>query len=163
MKKTIAEGVEQEMAANDNDVKERRGAVRDKLATLVQTRTEALALFSELVSRRPFVVEPEVGDALQEFCEALIDYTASAHFQLYRFLETNIERRTPVLKVADEVYPEIVRTTDAILRFNDKYEKARLEDCVDCLSEDLSWLGEALADRIQLEDRVIGALSGIRH
>jgi regulator of sigma D len=153
------------MAANENEkgIEERRGAVRDKLATLVQTRTEALARFSELVSRRPFDVEPEVGDALQEFCEALIDYTASAHFQLYRFLETNIERRTPVLKVADEVYPRIVRTTDAILRFNDKYEKARLEDCVDCLSDDLSLLGEALADRIQLEDQVISALSGTRH
>jgi regulator of sigma D len=157
--------LEQNMAANENEkgIEERRGAVRDKLATLVQTRTEALARFSELVSRRPFDVEPEVGDALQEFCEALIDYTASAHFQLYRFLETNIERRTPVLKVADEVYPRIVRTTDAILRFNDKYEKARLEDCVDCLSDDLSLLGEALADRIQLEDQVISALSGTRH
>ena len=153
------------MAANEqNEVKqERRGAVRDKLATLVQTRTEALALFSELVNRRPFAVEPEVKDALQEFCEALIDYTASAHFQLYRFLETNVERRAPVLKVADEVYPHIVRTTDAILEFNDKYEKARLEDCVDCLPDDLSRLGEALADRIQLEDRMIGALSGVRH
>ena len=153
------------MAANENEkgIQERRGAVRDKLATLVQTRTEALARFSDLVNRRPFEVEPEMGDALQEFCEALIDYTASAHFQLYRFLETNIERRTPVLKVADEVYPRIVCTTDAILRFNDKYEKARLEDCVDCLSDDLSLLGEALADRIQLEDQVISALSGTRH
>ena len=153
------------MAANENEkgAQERRGAVRDKLATLVQTRTEALARFSELVSRRPFQVEPDVGDALQEFCEALIDYTASAHFQLYRFLETNIERRTPVLKVADEVYPRIVRTTDTILRFNDKYEKVRIEDCVDCLSDDLSRLGEALADRIQLEDQVITALSGTRH
>ncbi|MCW8875230.1 MAG: sigma D regulator [Gammaproteobacteria bacterium] len=153
------------MAANEQDKlkQERRGAVRDKLATLVQTRTEALALFSDLISRRPFAVDPEVRNALQEFCEALIDYTASAHFQLYRFLETNIERREPVLKVADEVYPHIVRTTDAILEFNDKYEKAPLEDCVDCLPEDLSRLGEALADRIQLEDRMIGVLSGARH
>ena len=153
------------MAANEqNEAKqERRGAVRDKLATLVQTRTEALSLFSDLVNRRPFTVEPETKDALQEFCEALIDYTASAHFQLYRFLETNVERREPVLKVADEVYPRIVRTTDAILEFNDKYEKARLEDCVDCLPEDLSRLGEALADRILLEDRMIGALAGRRH
>lgn len=152
------------MAANEDEAKrERRGAVRDKLATLVQTRTEALALFNDLINRRPYRPEPEMKDALQEFCEALIDYTASAHFQLYRFLETNVERRTPVLKVADEVYPQIVRTTDAILEFNDKYEKARLEDYVDCLPEDLSRLGEALADRIMLEDRMISVLSGARH
>ncbi len=151
------------MASKDNGGKERRGASQEKLATLVQTRTETLARFSDLVSRRPFEAEPGISEALQEFCEALIDYTASAHFQLYRFLEGSVERRTPVLKLADEVYPQIARTTDAILQFNDKYEKARLEECVDLLSDDLSRLGEALADRIQLEDQMIGALTGARH
>ena len=93
--------------------------------------------------------------------EALIDYTASAHFQLYRFLEESNERRKPVVEIADGVYPQIVRTTDAILAFNDKYEKAELVNgAVDNLSDDLSALGEALADRIQLEDKVIGALTG---
>lgn len=142
----------------DND---RRTGSRGKLSTLVKSRTETLALFSDLVSRRPFEAEPAVAEALQEFCEALIDYTASAHFQLYRFIEGSEEKRGPVIEVADRVYPEIVRTTDAILSFNDKYEKARLEDCIDVLSDDLSQLGEALADRIQFEDQVIGALNGV--
>ena len=67
-----------------------------------------------------------------------------------------------VRAIADEVYPHIVKTTDAILAFNDKYEKTDLRRGADGLSDDLSRLGEALADRIQLEDRVIGALSGGR-
>lgn len=150
------------MASKTNGGQERRGASHEKLATLVKTRTEALALFSDLVSRRPFEPDPGIDETLQEFCEALIDYTASAHFQLYRFLDSKIERRTPVLEVADEVYPDIIRTTDAILAFNDKYEKVRLKDCVDVLSEDLSRLGEALADRIQLEDRMISVLTASR-
>lgn len=151
------------MAVRFEGGEDRRGASQQKLTTLVQSRTETLALYSELASRRPFAPEPSTRDALQEFCEALIDYTASAHFQLYRFLEDSAERRGPVLKIADEVYPQIARTTDAILAFNDKYEKAKLEECVERLADDLSHLGEALADRIQLEDQMIGALTAARH
>lgn len=141
--------------------KDRRKASRLKLSSLVQSRTEALSLFTELVNQRPYREEdPELASAIQEFCEVLIDYTASAHFQLYRYIEESNERRASVRRVADEVYPNIVRTTDAILAFNDKYEKAPLNGHMDRLNEDLSRLGEALADRIQLEDRVIGALTG---
>ncbi len=102
--------------------------------------------------------------ALRRFCEALIDYTASAHFQLYRYLADNCERRKAVLAIADELYPKIVETTDTILRFNDKYEAMSLDNSVEFLAMDLSNLGECIADRIHYEDRVISALrSGARH
>jgi len=101
--------------------------------------------------------------ALREFCEALIDYTASAHFQLYRYLADNRERRTSVMNVADELYPKIVETTDQILRFNDKYEAMSLDNSVEFLAVDLSNLAECIADRIQCEDEVISAMSGGMH
>jgi regulator of sigma D len=94
------------------------------------------------------------------FCEALIDYTASAHFQLYRYLADNRERRTSVLSLADELYPRIVETTDQILRFNDKYEAMSLDNSVEFLAVDLSNLGECIAERIRLEDQVINAMGG---
>ena len=94
----------------------------------------------------------------------MIDYAASAHFQLYRFISDKLERRVAVLKVADLVYPKIIRTTDRILRFNDKYEKVDLlngsVEVLALLDSDLSDLGETLAERIQLEDQVIGAMTG---
>jgi len=100
--------------------------------------------------------------ALREFCEALIDYTASAHFQLYRYLSDNRERRSSVLSIADKLYPVIVETTDVILRFNDKYESMSFDNSVEFLAVDLSNLGECLADRIQSEDQVIVAMrSGV--
>ena len=78
-----------------------------------------------------------------------------------------IERRTPVLEVADKVYPKIVRTTDMILRFNDKYEAVDLmngnREILTLLDSDLSQLGETLAERIHLEDQVIGAMTGQTH
>ncbi|MDH3527609.1 MAG: sigma D regulator [Gammaproteobacteria bacterium] len=141
---------------------DRRSQAGEKLSTLVQSRTETLSLLTDLAGRQPFNPEPDTEKALRRFCEALIDYTASAHFQLYRYLADNRERRQSVLSVADKIYPRIVETTDVILRFNDKYEAMSLDNSVEFLAEDLSNLGECLAERIQLEDHIIRAMNGDR-
>lgn len=138
---------------------DRRQKSREKLDALVASRTETLSLLAELAERQPFSPDPSMEKALRRFCEALIDYTASAHFQLYRYLADNRERRRTVLEIADELYPKIVETTDTILRFNDKYEGMSLDNSVEFLAVDLSNLGECIADRIQYEDRVIQAMS----
>ena len=139
--------------------RERRVGSQDKLRTLLQSRTETLALFSQLVGSRPFNPDQELHLLLQEFCEALVDYTASAHFQLYRFLDDGSERRGNIKTIAANVYSRIVDTTQLILDFNEKYESE--ENCKDftALDQDLSQLGETLADRIQMEDQIIEALS----
>ena len=155
------------MVSEANVASERRGRSREKLATLVKTRSETLSLYSELASQRPFEADEVTSEALQEFCQALIDYAASAHFQLYRYISDKLERRTPVLDVADKIYPKIVRTTDSILRFNDKYQDVDLlnegRELLSLLDTDLSSLGETLAERIQLEDKVISAMTGKMH
>ena len=141
---------------------DRRGNAAEKLDVLVSSRTATLSLLAELATRQPFHPEPSMEKALREFCEALIDYTASAHFQLYRYLSDKRERRQSVLSIADKLYPVIVETTDVILRFNDKYESMSFDNSVEFLAVDLSNLGECLADRIQSEDRVIAAMrSGV--
>ena len=142
---------------------DRRGNSVEKLNVLVSSRTTTLALLAELATRQPFHPEPSIEKALREFCEALIDYTASAHFQLYRYLSDNRERRRSVLSIADKLYPTIVETTDVILRFNDKYESMSFDNSVEFLAVDLSNLGECLADRIQCEDQVINAMRGGVH
>jgi regulator of sigma D len=142
---------------------DRRKQSQIKLQGLVQTRTETLSLLAELASRQPFSPEPATGDTLRRFCQALMDYTASAHFQLYRYIADNRERRQSVLAIAEKIYPRIVETTDVILRFNDKYESMSLDNSVEFLDVDLSSLGETLAERIQLEDEVISAMGGSVH
>ncbi len=155
------------MVSEVNAASERRGRSREKLTTLVKTRSETLSLYSELASQRPFEADEVTNEALQEFCQALIDYAASAHFQLYRYISDKLERRTPVLDVADRIYPQIAQTTDSILRFNDKYQDVNLlnddQDLLGLLDADLSSLGETLAERIQLEDQVISAMTGKMH
>ena len=65
------------------------------------------------------------------------------------------------------MYPQIIKTTDMILRINDKYESMDMLNgnkyLLDLLDADLSNLGEILAERIQLEDQVIGAMTGRTH
>ena len=139
---------------------DRRKQSQAKLQALVQTRTETLSLLAELASSQPFSPDPATEDTLRRFCQALMDYTASAHFQLYRYIADNRERRQSVLVIAERIYPRIVETTDVILRFNDKYESMSLDNSVEFLDVDLSSLGETLAERIQLEDQVIGAMGG---
>jgi len=140
-------------------VEERRETVRNQFHTLLETRTETLALFSALISMRPFKVEHEAQMVLQEFCESLVDYSASGHFQLYTYIESGSERRANVRQLAEKIYPRIAHTTRLILEFNEKYDSEKSDASLSELDHDLTVLGEALAERIQEEDKIIQAMS----
>jgi len=140
-----------------NSAAESRTNSRQKMDSLLGARKETLSLYNELASLRPFNEEDDVSVVLQEFCETLMDYTASAHFQLYRFIEEGTERRTNVRELAEKVYPNISITTEQFLDFNDKYDAEQKGKHFSALDHDLSSLGEILADRILYEDQVISA------
>jgi len=144
------------------EIVERRAKSHTDIGHLVESRKETLALYSNLASRQPFKAEHETQLLLQSFCESLIDYTATAHFQLYRHIDEDKERRGPVLKIADEIYPNIAEITQSFLEFNDKYDCG--DHCIhlEALADDLSALGERLADRIDLEDKLINAVCSPR-
>lgn len=138
---------------------ERRSDSHVAIERLIEHRNEMLALYSELAARRPFKKCQEAAELTQKFCQALIDYTADAHFRLYRYIENGTERRQAVRDAAKQVYPNIAAITQDILDFNDKY--ATEEDCreFDGLELDLSRLGERLAERIELEDQLVSAMT----
>jgi len=129
---------------------------------IVDARTEMLTLLSQLVNKRPFIldsIDATVPNLLQQFCQSLVDYTAHAHFQLYRHFAENRERRVSVSTVADQIYPQILTITQSILDFNEKYDCEDHCESLSALDEDLSRLGEQLADRIELEDRLIAVFA----
>ncbi|MFN2309632.1 MAG: Rsd/AlgQ family anti-sigma factor [Gammaproteobacteria bacterium] len=148
------------MAFDPSPNTDRRARAKQRMAGLIAARTETLALYSDLAGSRPYTPGEATEERLRGFCQALVDYAASAHFQLYRYIAENKERRHAVLVLAKQVYPQIAASTDAILDFNDRYAVTPLEPCIGTLADDLSQLGELLAERIQLEDRVIEALDG---
>ncbi len=138
---------------------DRRRASHEAIRRLVDTRTEMLSLYASLAKMRPFEPGEALEEALTAFCDALVDYSAEAHFRLYRYIENASERRRAVREVAERVYPRISETIDCILEFNDLYgEPERVEDWAR-LERHLSRLGEILAERIELEDQIIEALT----
>jgi len=145
-----------------SSITEKQTNSRQKMDSLLGARKETLSLYNELASLRPFNEEEDVTVVLQEFCESLMDYTASAHFQLYRFIEDGTERRANVRTVAEKVYPNITETTEQFLDFNDKYEIEQKGKHFSRLGDDLSSLGEILADRILFEDQVISAFDVVK-
>lgn len=124
---------------------------------LVNARTEVLANYALLGSMQPFNDVGAVQEILQAFCQSLVDYAASAHFQLYRFFAEKNERRQEVADVAANIYPRVLEITNVILDFNDKYDCGDHCSQLSNLGTDLSVLGEQLADRIELEDKLITA------
>jgi len=144
---------------------ERRSQSHRAIKQLVDHRTQMLSLYGELAAHRPFTSAENseyIQNLVQRFCQALIDYTADAHFRLYRFVDNNKERRTPVVDVAKNVYPYIEETTQMILDFNDRYDTDDASKSLEGLERDLSMLGEKLADRIEQEDRLVEILSRSR-
>lgn len=138
---------------------ERRTQSLNMIDKLIACRTDTLVLYSALARQKPYTTEQEVLPLLQRFCQSLIDYTANAHFQLYHYIAERTERRQSIRALADQVYPRISTTTEIILEFNDRYEdSAHSRQHLSHLDKDLSRLGEELADRIELEDQLIGAM-----
>lgn len=146
------------MTTSSAPVVERRTTSHQMIKKFVEERTQLLSLYSDLAATHPYKDLSSVSDILTKFCEALIDYTADAHFRLYRYIDDRRERRGNVLAIASQSYPVILDTTQDILDFNDKYDSDGHEINIDTLEKDLSILGERLADRIAIEDSVIEAL-----
>jgi regulator of sigma D len=146
------------MAIVEATVNERRAHTREMIAKLVAERTEMLVLYCSMAGLEPFTASKPVQVALQEFCQILIDYIASGHFVLYERIANGTERRREVAKLAEELHPRIARATEMALDFNDKYDCEDHCNVLDTLAADLSQLGEEMAVRIELEDRLLEVL-----
>ncbi len=137
-----------------------RHATHGIVANLLAGRHQVLALLCRLSGVQPFEHERPHAMLVTEFCQILTDYIAAAHFGLYERLEARTERRRPVLDLALALYPDIATTTELALEFSEKYCGDRSQGAGVDLHADLSRLGEVLARRIEMEDRLIGALVG---
>lgn len=140
------------------NAKERWGGVSDLIDRWLQERQDLLSLFVALPQQK---LGDELSDLLREFSEILVDYASSWHFGVYEHLLAEAgEFNDGGLELAKEVDPKIRATTDQILSFNDQYSNRdglSVQE-VAHLSQDLSKLGEVLAERFELEDQLIDNL-----
>ena len=133
---------------------ERRQQSYELIAKLQNGRREVWSLYCNVAELKPFSANDAVKSLLTQFSQLLVDYVSLGHFGVYERLLAGTERRNRVLSVAKELYPEFSATTDAAISFNDKYDNVEKVEVFEDLEQDLSILGESLAKRIDLEDRL---------
>ncbi len=138
---------------------ERRVQTNQMVEELLQERNQMWSLYWELAELKPFDQHTDpMEQILGDFCRIMIDYISLGHFGIYRRIIDGTERRRKVLAAAEKLYPDIATATEVALKFNDKFEQSLLDDRA-ILNQELSKLGEALATRIELEDRLIASMS----
>lgn len=137
---------------------ERRQQTRTAIDRLLEERQEVLVCYEQVAGIQPYNDKNQSPELLERFSQLLMDYIAAGHFGLYQRLTEGNERRRKVLEVAEKIYPSIAQTTEKALDFNDVYDKADKSAPFEAVSERLSDLGEVLAHRIELEDKLISAM-----
>jgi len=149
-------------AAEAMSTKDRRAGSREMVRKLLSERTEMFVLYCRLAGLAPYQGKPKNGgvhELLQEFCQVLVDYIAAGHFSLYERIISGTERRKEVADLAAQIYPQIAESTEGALAFNDHYDTDNLFELSASFHEELSKLGEQLALRIELEDKLLKILS----
>ncbi|GAB4510039.1 MAG: Rsd/AlgQ family anti-sigma factor [Sulfuricaulis sp.] len=152
-----------EMTSQENRDKERRAGSQEVVQKLVSERTEMLSLYCQLAGLESYgngknSRVKHLQELLQKFCQVLVDYIAAGHFSLYERIVNGTERRQQISALAENLYPRIAKSTEAALDFNDKYDCGDHCEIAASFSDDLSRLGEELAARIELEDKLIRQL-----
>ncbi|MDQ1362949.1 MAG: regulator of sigma [Pseudomonadota bacterium] len=142
---------------------DRRSRTRKEIKQLIAERNEVLSLYCQLAGcegngkKHHDDIDLEI---LQEFCQVLIDYIATGHFELYSRISEGEERRLDISKLANIIWPRIEKTTQTAVDFNDLYDggNSYSDNLKQQLPQNLSRLGEDLATRIELEDQLINTL-----
>ena len=145
---------------------ERRARTRKEIKQLIAERNSVLSMFYNLASQAEELGDERLDslvDELQEFCQEMVDYLATGHFEIYRRLEEGNERRDEMRDLAEKIYAAINKTTQVAIDFNDLYDISEGFDPVvlQKLPEQLSQLGEQLATRIELEDQFINTMLSV--
>ena len=99
------------------------------------------------------------ADALQQFCEILVDYVSAGHFEVYEQLTSEAKAFGDErgLELATQIYPRIDAITEVALAFNDRCDTGDCNDSASLL-DDVKHLGQLLHERFELEDCLIEVL-----
>ncbi|MCK5121968.1 MAG: Rsd/AlgQ family anti-sigma factor [Methylococcales bacterium] len=133
---------------------ERRQHNQHLVSELQQERNQVWSLYCKVAEQKPFSCSSQTQSLLTQFSQLLIDYVSLGHFGIYERLISGTEHREIALTAAKNMYPEFSQTTEAVIAFNDKYDDHKPTLSIDKLEADLSFLGENLAKRIELEDEL---------
>lgn len=149
-------------------IEERWSGVGEMIDRWLQERQDLIVQFCALSGVHEYSPKTDkCHRRLQRFCQLLMDYVSSGHFEVYYQLIREAEEfKDGSAELAKSLFPYINATTEAAMDFNDTYGEISAEsvngtgaDATSLtLSKSLSKLGETMASRFELEDRLIDAL-----
>ncbi len=148
------------MLENCKSVKERWGGVSKILDGWLQQRQELIVEFCTVsgVHDSTSALALDTEEGLRHFCELMVDYISAGHFEVYDHLIQEAEEFNDGsgMEVARCIYPQISKTTELVLAFNDRFDALLNGDSPSSnLARELSGLGETLVSRFDLEDQLI--------
>ncbi|WP_199610587.1 sigma D regulator [Flocculibacter collagenilyticus] len=135
------------------------GGVNTAIDDWLAERQDLLVHYCKLAGMKPYERNdnalPEKQDIMQ-FCQLMMDYVSAGHFEVYDQISNACkENGNNSIALAQSLYPRINQTTDIALEFNDKYAETNIEQLFEEFDTDLSKLGQALEERLELEDELI--------
>lgn len=120
----------------------------------LNARQEWILAFHQLCYLRPFAStqKSSLQEAIQTFCNHLVDYTAWWHFGFFEKVAEILESgQQPLSEDHRYLFSSLTESTQTILDFCDKYQSNENLSTFDC---DLSKLAEKMAQRLEWEDCV---------
>ena len=144
------------MLESCQSAQERWGGVHQLIDRWLQERHELVSAFGPLCDKPQ---GREFAEAVQRFCEILVDYVSAGHFEVYEQLtvEAKAFGDQRGLELAKQIYPRIEAITEVALAFNDRCEGGDCDDPA-ALGDELKRLGQLLHERFELEDCLIEVL-----
>ncbi|RBW51174.1 sigma D regulator [Marinobacter sp. F3R11] len=151
------------MLENCRNARERWGGVSELIDRWLRDRQELLVHYCDLSGESDFSQTAALKQKFVRLCEVLVDYVSTGHFEIYEQLVREArEFNDGGLELAAKVYPQIEQTTEVALNFNDQLNEGELsEHEVKTLFDELSRLGETLANRFEMEDFLIEHLHNV--
>lgn len=127
----------------------------------LETRQSLIVEYCKLVtgnlsSAKPAVSSLPTPKTLQSFCQHLVDYISEGHFKIYdmvmdKWKATGFEATDEI----DQAYGRIILTTEPLLNFTDTYAAVAEDDPLSSFDGDLSFVGEIIEARFEVEDELI--------
>lgn len=140
------------------NAKDRWGGVSTIIDHWLEERQQLISIFVSIPTQEAGAA---LNSSVSEFCDLLMDYLSSGHFEVYeQLLREGSEFNDGSLEQAQALLPHIQPSTDTALDFNDSYgtlDTPTLQQLCQ-LSRSLSDLGETLEERFALEDQLIAIL-----
>jgi regulator of sigma D len=150
------------MLNNLKQAKEEWGGTLSVLDNWLDARQKLVILYCKLAGLPPYQQEkgclPDQA-IITEFCEHLLDYASTGHFEIYeQIIEKSKLRGEENLKIAQELYSRITTTTDTALNFNDTYAENPTDQDLINFDRDLSELGQIMESRFKREDQLLSVI-----